>query len=631
MDISNNPNDLNTFFNPGNTGNPTPAPAPTPAPVATTTPTPAPVATPAGSTPDPAPSGAGIDDQTYLGFLNGLNTSLQQKNTFVTQKQAVMNALLGNPIDPTTLASLPPDVQSVITSGNKNALLLQAQILNDTINGNSSSIAASIGFLTSGYEAAQKQAEQDKQDAFTNLQQIAQNFVIPIGQPGAGTIDVSRLTQAFAGLFPGIDMSGVIAQLQGLEPVSEYNKNFYEGTVTPTTNAPGTVTGNASVGSYDLSSYATDPGYVSSIQSIAANIGPITDASSAQSYITANYPDSPITGAMVMQAAQQAGVDPTVMMAQLQKESSFGTSKDTQVDNNPTGITWTQAYQDANPGTSKGAPRPEGGNYVHFDTLQDGIQANANWLASHPATSDAGANVQQDVISYATGIQNGTITSLASIPGANMKSLVANYMAQNGIQSPLGDRRYIQASNSLIANYIAQPEYVLTQNALPYLLKIDAAMTVPGSVSDQELLDSFTKMSTAGGVITDAQVAVITGGRSLADVTDVYAKQLASGGVLSDAQRQQIYQLSQITFKNLQAGYQPIYDKATASLTNAGIPSQYWTLPDLNSLAALSEAAVANDGTGSPVSGSTSTSTGSTTGAPAGGGSYSDYLSAIGQ
>jgi hypothetical protein len=141
-------------------------------------------------------------------------------------------------------------------------------------------------------------------------------------------------------------------------------------------------------------------------------------------------------------------------------------------------------------------------------------------------------------------------------------------------------------------------------------------------------------MSTAGGVITDAQVSVITGGQTLADALSVYSNKIASqGGVLSDAQRQQIYQLAQLTFKNLQAGYQPIYDKATSALTNAGIPSQYWTLPDLNSLAALSEAAVANDGTGSPVSGSasTSTSTGSTTGAPAGGGSYSDYLSAIGQ
>ncbi len=144
---------------------------------------------------------------------------------------------------------------------------------------------------------------------------------------------------------------------------------------------------------------------------------------------------------------------------------------------------------------------------------------------------------------------------------------------------------------------------------------------MPGSVSDQELLDSFTKLSTAGGVITDAQVSVITGGRSAADTVSVWSKKLAEGGVLSDSQRQQIYELGQKSYSNLKIGYQPIYDKAVEKLQGSQIPEQFWTLPDLNTLSALSESAVKAQGI---TEGGTATapSTGAT--------SYDSYLTAIG-
>jgi hypothetical protein len=224
------------------------------------------------------------------------------------------------------------------------------------------------------------------------------------------------------------------------------------------------------------------------------------------------------------------------------------------------------------------------------------------------------ATPEAAVQSFVTGIQNGTITSIASVPAA-YKTQVAEAMAAQGVESPLADSRYTMAVNRIVANYIALPGYQLTANGLPYLERIAAALKTPGSVSDQDLLDSLTKLNTAGNAISDAQVQLITGGKSLSDWASVLTNELGTGGVISDDQRQQISQLSQQIYKNYAQGYQPIYDQATKQLTQAGIPQDYWTIPDLNSLYSAQVASFNSDS-------STSFPNGPTT--DAGGGTGSD-------
>ncbi len=448
-----------------------------------------------------------------------------------------------------------------------------------------------------------KTANDQKQAAFDNIIKIASTFVKP-----DGTIDIQKAGAAIQALYPGVDMSGVISQLQGQLPISEYNKQFYQGLNANTT--PGS-TGNLS--------FSMNQGTIGAATNNFTGIkySPETAALGAS--------DSGIQakdgGTFATFANPQASIDASVAMLKWPSYQNLTVDQAIKRWSGAGGSASAQSYGASVvpgiPGTAK------------MSTLSDaqllqvamGIANNGEKIGT---VTDNTPKIEDKVAAFATGIQNGTITSIASVPGANMKALVAQYMADNSIASPLGDRRYIQASNSLIANLIAQPEYVLTQNALPYLLKIDAAMTVPGSVSDQELLDSFTKMSTAGGVITDAQVGVITGGRSLADSASVMSKKLASGGVLSEDQRQQVYKLAQITYGNLKKGYQPIYDQGVKQLKGAGIPEQFWTLPNLNELSALSETAV----TGQPP---TSGSTSGGAGAPAGGGSsYEDYKKSLG-
>ena len=232
---------------------------------------------------------------------------------------------------------------------------------------------------------------------------------------------------------------------------------------------------------------------------------------------------------------------------------------------------------------------------------------------------------------YVTAIQNGNAT-LTNVPSAQ-RTAVAEALANTSTTSysPLAASRFATASNRIVSNFTALPQYQLTANGLPYLQRIAAAEANPGSVSDQDLLDSLTKLNTAGNAISDAQVKLITDGRSFSDTIGVAKNKLGNGGVLSDNQRQQIQTIAQAIYANYAKGYQPVYDQVTAQLTAAGIPQPFWTIPDLNTLAQQSSGDYLNGGGSTP----TPKATGQSDSAyvestlEAQGKSYQDVISAI--
>lgn len=195
----------------------------------------------------------------------------------------------------------------------------------------------------------------------------------------------------------------------------------------------------------------------------------------------------------------------------------------------------------------------------------------------------------QDIEDWMQAVQNGNST-IAQVPIA-LRTAVAHALntatgpdGQGGTYSPLAASRETLAASRIANNFIDLPQYQLTANGLPYLQRIDAALKTPGSVSDQDLLDSLTKLNTAGNAISDAQVKIITDGKSLSDIASTWANKLGNGGVLSNNQRNQIQSIAKAIYANYQKGYQPVYDQVTAQLKAAGIPQQFWTIPDLNNL-----------------------------------------------
>lgn len=209
------------------------------------------------------------------------------------------------------------------------------------------------------------------------------------------------------------------------------------------------------------------------------------------------------------------------------------------------------------------------------------------------ATIGTGANAVSTtdpyVQAHVASILNGNET-MAQVP-SNLRNAVALSMANapKDQYSPLAASRFSTASNKIVSNFVDLPAYKLTAGGQVYLGRIAAAMQTPGSISDQDLLDSLTKLNTGGNAITDAQVSLITGGKSLSDWTNVIKNKFSTGGVISNAQREQIQTIAKAIFAKYQKQYQPIYDQATKQLTDAGIPRAFWTIPDLNNLSAQAD------------------------------------------
>ena len=238
----------------------------------------------------------------------------------------------------------------------------------------------------------------------------------------------------------------------------------------------------------------------------------------------------------------------------------------------------------------------DGGTFASYDTIDDGKKAIADLVKNGAAkgqsfedfinkyTNTAPAVLTQADYDAAKQVLAGNET-MAQVPAAN-RANVNRILAGSGAQqySPIAASRLTTAATKITAPFTKLPVYEQTAGGAMYLARIDAASKNPGSVSDQDLLDSLTKLNTAGNAITDAQVRLITDGKSFSDAVNAYMNKFNTGGVLSNDQRQQIQSIAKAIYANYQKLYEPVYTQATQQLTAAGIPKAFWTIPDLNNL-----------------------------------------------
>ncbi len=240
-----------------------------------------------------------------------------------------------------------------------------------------------------------------------------------------------------------------------------------------------------------------------------------------------------------------------------------------------------QLAQSANSNSQWGQTYSLGGNIVQKNNQTGEIRTVVSGGGSGGGTG--GTNDPQTQ-AWVSSILNGNST-MQQVPTA-YRNAVAMAMANAPADSysPLAASRFATAANKIATNYVNLPQYQLTANGLPYLQRIDAAIKTPGSISDQDLLDSLTKLNTAGNAISDAQVKLITDGKSFSDMANTFKNKFSNGGVLSDNQRSQIQSIAKAIFANYQKGYQPVFDKVTAQMDAAGIPKAFQNVPDLNNL-----------------------------------------------
>lgn len=165
------------------------------------------------------------------------------------------------------------------------------------------------------------------------------------------------------------------------------------GTTGESTNAEGSYSNLSQgiVGGYDISSYATDPNHEKRVQSILTGIGKFNTVADVDAYIKRKYPNSPITGQMIANAAGKYGVSWEMMTAMMEQDSSMGTAG--------------KGARTFNPGN---VGNDDSGNIRNYGNWQSGVDAVANWLSRHKSTATApsGAGYTNDQLAIAQSIMS---------------------------------------------------------------------------------------------------------------------------------------------------------------------------------------------------------------------------------
>jgi len=122
----------------------------------------------------------------------------------------------------------------------------------------------------------------------------------------------------------------------------------------------------AILGEYDITSYATDQKHEEKVMNILSKMGVMDTAEKINDYIRGKYLSSPVTGEMVVSAAEAYTVDTRLMMAIMEQDSSFGTAG--------------KAVRTLNPGN---VGNDDDGNIRTYESWQKGVTAVAEWLSRH--------------------------------------------------------------------------------------------------------------------------------------------------------------------------------------------------------------------------------------------------------
>ncbi len=498
-------------------GPPSPTPAPTPTPTAPPqTQPPAQSGQVPEQTGQPAVNNGASNPYALSQVVGAIQNNVNTSNSLVNAKNLVLKQLYDVPLTDAEKATLDPGLKSVIESGDRNLIDFNLRLLNDQIAGRTNTVDQSIQTLTSGYNTAVQQAETAKQNAITNVL----NYAKSNGQKPSVILN-ALYPQLAATLGPQLDKIAA--------PYGQY---------IPLAGQQGTA-------GYDLSSYATNPQYSQEISKLTTSIGSITDASQAQNYISNRAPNSPITGDMVMQAAQQYGVDPTVILAIMTQETQLGTDG------------------------SKGATQNNFGNVGNNDTLmasggsvakpdaQSGVDAVAKWLSTHKAAGNIDASAPSgptaNVIDATTGLSpNGLYAaalqyaSTGNMPSLGLGSAPQTKNARQQIISKAGailaasggsiagNKAAITANSQALAQQTTYYNTIQRSiNTVDSNLKIlqDAASHV--NDSSAPIINQVTndiKTQTGDGSLNAFKAAIQT-------VRSEYSNILARGGQVTDTVR----------------------------------------------------------------------------------------------
>lgn len=216
---------------------------------------------------------------------------------------------------------------------------------------------------------------------------------------------------------------------------------------------PGLIAGvDFSGKSTGVGAYATDPNYENAVGSIYAGLRqsvPNADSTSLDAYIKGHAKSAPVSGQMILNAANQYGVDPLILTAVLAHESDFGTAGAATSTMNPGNV--------GNTGTST----------RNYNSWQAGVTAAANELkrrmptAGQTPPSTGGQNTTTPV--------GGQLSSSASSRVSQLPQWMQSYVdaGPKGV-AYINDDRVPALQKAAIQNFAAKA-------GVPYLQAADAS------------------------------------------------------------------------------------------------------------------------------------------------------------
>lgn len=388
------------------------------------------------------------------------------------------------------------------------------------------------------------------------------------------------------------------------DPITKQTYQVGGGSTTPTD-------GSKIVGGVDWTGYATSPTDIAGVQ---ANLGQIqaiapngiNDANTAQQVIQGISPNSPITGAMIMNTATKYGVDPSTILARIQQESLSGTAG--------------KGAGTFNPGN---VGNDDTGKTVNYGNWQAGLDAVGQWASQHDTTKMVNSAAQNYNLAL-TPTQAVKFNSLAD----SQKGDVAGLLLGTTLPSNISTKNNLRDTAINLAKQI-DPNYdSVTQTAGQTFLKSRSTQTfIANANTANKTLDTVSELVNKLGDQSDlTAVNKLVNSLGLATSNVDTTNFFTAHGLLADELGKVLGSGAGSDFA-IQLGQSLVSPNASAAAKQGQIQLLKGRLA--NKIAEYK--AQGDQGTDPSLNASNTSNSTPKTASSTGGGSYQDYLKAIGQ
>jgi hypothetical protein len=354
-------------------------------------------------------------------------------------------------------------------------------------------------------------------------------------------------------------------------------------------------------GLYDLSTYATAPGYSKRVEALVSSMPQFANPNDIQAWIQQTKPDSPVTGQMVYDSASKYGVDPRYILSILQKETQLGTDKSfgSRVGNfGNMGVNDTLAAK-INNGTA--TPQEIAGVTM---TPQQSIESVAKWLSNHSLSKKYSPEILAIGDAIISGKQPPVTTGL--------------YGKSADVKAYLADRGFDLAKENL--NWNSAQRFATNMNSSQMIRFRGLADSVVNTIDEVKILTNDLKLSGVTA-LNKAELETYRNAFGNTAMGQKVSQYLAAVNTLKEE------------FANLaNGGYAPT--EAAWGLANSQINANYGVdqlTSSLDEIQRLINFRVQAINEQKPYQFGNSTTTSPESSGESGGGSYEDYLKAIGQ